>query len=79
MASSWTSYLPQAEKWVSGLGLHPLYGHPHKKKKARHHKLAKAHLKNHLLSHAKHPKAAPAITARNNPFRRTKRGAYETK
>lgn len=57
MAANWTSFLPQATKWVSGLGLHALYGHPHKAKKAKKIKIHRAHLSNHLLSHGKHPVA----------------------
>ena len=63
--ANWTSFLPQATKWVSGLGLHALYGHPHKKKKAKHIKLAKAHIKNHLISAAKPAKPL------KDPFRRS--------
>lgn len=57
MAANWTSFLPQAQAWVSGLGLNALYGHPHKKKKARKIKIHRAHLRNHLISHGKHPTA----------------------
>lgn len=56
-----------------------LYGKPHKHRKPKKIRLHKAHLRNPLLSHAKHPKAAPAIVSKRNPFRRTRRGAYITK
>jgi len=61
MAANWTSFLPQATKWVSGLGLHSLYGHPHKAKKPKKIKIARAHHANHLLSHGIHPTAMPKM------------------
>lgn len=73
---NWTAFLPEAQKWVSER-YSVLHGHPHKKpRKPRKIRLHKAHIHNALISHAKHPKAAPAIVSRTNPFRRTRRGSY---
>ena len=69
MAANWTSFLPQATKWVSGLGLHPLYGHPHKKKKHKKIRIHKAHKTNHLISAGQHP--AAAAKPLKDPFRRS--------
>lgn len=76
--ANFTSFLPQAEKWISGLGLHSLYGHPHKASKARHIKIAKAHLRNHLISHGKHPAAMRGASVESALRRADRRsGAYK--
>ena len=65
--ASWTSFLPQAERWVSGLGLHPLYGHPGRKKKAKKIRLHKAHVHNHMISAGVHPHASPIKLSSKRP------------